>query len=237
MNFVKQDDTQQKTVSTKDSYNEFLRHFSIDKEAFFEWGISATIFPPKSEVESEWKSLKERIFSDKEVYIRGYGRDAVGTQLYINLYKALFNNKHVKKDRTNNLKPQKLIQRLTGLKRNRDIYNYQVSHIWGHTKNIFMFEAPWNICYTPKIIDPFTGHETQGIWPIEYKEHFIAMAYKLYKPFIDDYNQLLVEYDVKERLQQHILSLDGVIDASSLARFSTDADNELSPLFDKTIVS
>ena len=81
--------------------------------------------------------------------------------MYKDFYANLLGNTHVEKDPTNNAVPHKLIQRTTELKRNSDIFNYQVSHIWGHTKNIFMFEAPWNICYTPKIMDPFTGHETQ----------------------------------------------------------------------------
>lgn len=145
-----------------DSYQNFLDNFKIDENDFFRWGISTTIFPPVSKVKEEWSSLIRRISNNQTVYIRGYGRDAHGTKLYKNLYKELFNNYHVKKDPTNNDRPQKLIYKLTGYKRNNNIYNFQTSHIWGRTKNIFMFEAPWNICYTPKITDPFTGHEAKG---------------------------------------------------------------------------
>lgn len=213
-----------------DAYQEFLSHFDIDKQAFFEWGISATIFPDVPKVEEEWALLKERIFNDKTVYIRGYGRDAHGTQLYKDLYKELFNNFHVEKDPTNNAVPHKLIQKLTGLKRNVDVYNYQVSHIWGHTKNIFMFEAPWNICYTPKIIDPFTGHETKGIWPVQYQNLFLSKVNILYEPFIREYNQILAELNIERRVSEYIFSLRGVVSDRELFQFAKDVTGELSPI-------
>lgn len=225
---VKKDIT--KAPAKIDSYQGFLTYFQIDKASFFEWGISATIFPPIDKVASEWEDLKIRIFNNQTVYIRGYGRDAHGTQMYKDLYANLFGNTHIEKDPTNNAVPHKLIQRTTGLKKNSDIYNYQVSHIWGHTKNIFMFEAPWNICYTPKIIDPFTGHETQGIWPAEYQKIFIAKAGELYRPFVDEYNQILKSLDVDKKLQEYISSRDSLIPAKELAQFSKDASSELSPI-------
>lgn len=179
----------------------------------------------------EWEDLKKRIFNNRTVYIRGYGRDAHGTPLYKNLYAKLFNNAHVEKDPTNNAVPHRLIQRTTGLKRKKDICNYQVSHIWGgRTKNIFMFEAPWNLCYTPKIIDPFTGHETQGEWPVEYQRLFITKASELYKTFVDDYNQLLIELDVEKRLREYLLSLKGLISENDFKQFSKDVVSELSPI-------
>lgn len=213
-----------------DSYQEFLTHFQINRESFFKWGISATIFPPTDKVASEWEDLKKRIFNNQTVYIRGYGRDAHGTQMYKDFYAKLLGNTHIEKDPTNNAAPHKVIQRTTELKRNSDIYNYQVSHIWGHTKNVFMFEAPWNICYTPKIMDPFTGHETQGIWPAEYQKLFIVKANELYKPFVDEYNQILKSLDVEKQLQKYISSLNSLIPAKELAQFLKDAASELSPI-------
>ena len=75
-----------------DSYQKFLDYYCINKQSLFEWGISTTIFPSISKVELEWSTLKERIFNNKLVYIRGYGRDAHATQLYKNLYIELINN-------------------------------------------------------------------------------------------------------------------------------------------------
>lgn len=213
-----------------DSYNEFLNRFGIDRTLFFQWGISSTIFPDIDKVASEWGDLKKRIFNNQTVYIRGYGRDAHGTDLYKKLYEELLNNSHVEQDPTNNSVPQKLIQRITGLTRNKDIYNYQVSHIWGHTKNVFMFEAPWNICYVPKIMDPFTGHETKGTWPVEYQKLFISHASKLYNLFIKEYNQILIELGIEKKLQEYILSLKGSIPEKEFEQFSKDAIRELSPI-------
>lgn len=213
-----------------DSYQEFLNHFEINRNAFFEWGISSTIFPPVSKVKSEWDSLKTRIFNNKKVYIRGYGRDAQGTQLFKDLYKKLFNHSCVEKDPTNNAEPRKLIQKLTGRKLNSDIYHYQVSHIWGRTKNLFMFEAPWNICYTPKIVDPFTGHETRGSWSDEYQKLFIARASELYKPFVDEYNQLLIKFDIKKRISEYICSQRGEISEEQLKQFAKDAVSTWDPI-------
>lgn len=210
-----------------DSYELFFEHFSIAKTDFYEWGIESTIFPDISVVEKEWENLKYRIFHNEKVFIRGYGRDAHGTALYKGMYQELFGNSNVTKDPTNNAEPQKIIQRLTGLKRNQNIFNYQVSHIWGHTKNIFMFEAPWNICYVPKMIDPFTGHETKGVWPGEYQELFLKKAYQLYSPFIDDYNDILIKCDVKRRMHYYLDGLQGKMDARELMQFSKDVENEI----------
>lgn len=212
-----------------DSYEQFLANFKIDKASFLEWGISSIIFPSVDKVALKWEALKSRIFQNQQVYIRGYGRDAHRTNLYINLYAKLFDNYKVKKDPTNNSAPHKLIQDLTGLKRNEDIYNYQVSHIWGRTKNIFLFEAPWNICYMPKIMDPFTGHESKGTWPVEYQKMFYSKAKKLYQPFIDEYNEYLVTLNIEARLNEHIQSLNEISEETR-TRFLQDAIRELSPI-------
>lgn len=213
-----------------DSYQKFLNHFGVDKQALFEWGIEATIFPPIEKVIQEWDALKTRVLTNQPVYIRGYGRDGHGTQLYKDLYKFLFGNEHIEKDPTNNAAPQKCIQRLTGLKRNTNIYNYQVSHIWGHTKNVFLFEAPWNICYTPKIMDPFTGHETKGSWPEEYQKIFLERATALYGPFVADYNRLMIDLGVNGLIDQYMGSLKGKIPNKSLLQFEKDVRSEFQPL-------
>jgi len=108
--------------------------------------------------------------------------------MYLDMYKCILNNENVKKDATNNLELQKIISQLTGHKRNVNLFNYQVSHIFGKTKNVFLFEALWNIALVPKIIDPFTGHETKGIWSVEYQKKFSAYASEIYVEFIDEYN-------------------------------------------------
>ena len=58
-----------KQCGGKDSYQEFLDSFGIDKEALYQWGISATIFPPISTVTTAWSNLKERVFTDQKVIL------------------------------------------------------------------------------------------------------------------------------------------------------------------------
>lgn len=215
---------------SKDSYQVFLDVFNIKKEDLYHWGIESTIFPAVDVVADEWEKLKQRIFTNQTVYIRGYGRDAHGTQLYQELYKNIFGNENIKKDPTNNTVPHRHIQQLTGLRRNEDVYNYQVSHIWGRTKNVFMFESPWNICYTPKLIDPFTGHETKGDWPMEFQRLFIAHAYSKYKTFIDDYNQLLIDHDVINKINMHLRSIKSLVPERELAQFERDVHSEFAPI-------
>lgn len=209
-----------------DSYQDFLSYFGIEKQALFQWGIEKTIFPSPEKAEQEWNMLKYRVLHNQTVYIRGYGRDGHGTYLYKDLYRYLFGNQHVEKDPTNNAVPQKCIFRSTGLKRNTDIFNYQVSHIWGHTKNVFLFESPWNICYAPKIMDPFTGHETKGTWPQEYQQLFLSKALDLYRPFIDDYNNLIMNLDVAAKIGRYVQEKRGIIPDKDLLQFEKDAINE-----------
>ena len=115
---------------------------------------------------------------------------------------------------------------MTGLKRNQDIYNYQVSHIWGHTKNPFFFEAPWNICCTPKLMDPFTGHESKGICPEEYQKIFFAKAYSLYAPFLEDYESVIQDYDMENQIKRYVQSLRGREEERVLNQFERDALSE-----------
>lgn len=220
---------QDETVGIQDSYTEFLDHFQIDRQDFFKWGLDATIFPPVARVAERWEALKVRIFTNQTVYIRGYVRDRKGTQRYQDLYQTLLHQTNVTRDPTNNAEPRKLLHDLTGKALNRDLYNYQVSHIWGRTKNLFLFEAPWNLCYTPKIIDPFTGHETQGPWPVLYQERFLAKAYDLYQPYIDEYNKLCMDLDLERRAQDYIQTMQDISERERI-RFSKDVARELSPV-------
>lgn len=218
-------------MKVMDSYERFMNNFNINKDDFYRFGINETILPPKNLVEQNWEDLKKRIFDNGPVKIRGYGRDAKGTQLYIGLYNHLFNNKNITKDPTNNAEPLKIITQLTGYKRNKNLFNYQVSHIFGKTKNIFLFEAPWNIAFVPKLFDPFTGHEAKGIWPVEYQERFLNHVNIIYKEFIDEYNQLISDKAISNRTSEYILNLKkqkGV--TKEVLQFEKDVREELSTI-------
>jgi hypothetical protein len=208
-----------------------MKQFNIEKQDFYQFGIDETKLPPIDLVDEYWEKLKCRILNNEKVNIRGYGRDANGTQLYLDLYKNTLGNSKVEKDSTNNAIPNRIISTLTGLKRNKHIYNYQISHIFGRTKNIFLFEAPWNIAYIPKIIDPFTGHETKGIWPIEFREMFVEHIKGKYQKYIDDYNQLLIKLNYKEKVKEYVNDLKNINgETKIILQFEKDVNNEFSEI-------
>lgn len=170
------------------------------------------------------------MFSNEKVYIRGAGRDAKGTQIYLDFYKRVFENYNIKKDLTNNLHPQKIIHELTGYQRNKNLLNYQVSHIFGKTKNPLLFGAPWNIALIPKIIDPFTGHETKGQWPVEYQKKFMSMVKERYDKYIKEYNAIIRSLDIEPHLAIFKEQAKDYYNESQILQFSKGVDAELSVL-------
>ena len=81
----------------RDSYLNFLKKFNISNEDFIEYGLNDIIFVPNDKVISEWDILKNKVYSNQEVYIRGMGRDAVGTKYMLEVHKSLFGNSNIKK--------------------------------------------------------------------------------------------------------------------------------------------
>ncbi|MFC7783306.1 hypothetical protein ACFQWC_02295 [Rossellomorea sp. GCM10028870] len=215
-----------------DGYKVFMDRFNITEDQMIDFGLKETIFIPKNDVYDEWQLLKENIIEGKErIYVRGYGRDAKGTQLYINLYKELFGHNQFIKDPTNNAEPTKLLKRLTGFSRQekptikyKRIRNYQVSHIFGRTKNPFSFTAPWNIVYIPKIMDPFTGHESKGDLTNVFQRKFLKKFYDLYQDYIEDFNEIM--HELEPRLMHYLSKEDDMIST----KFREDALLQFSPI-------
>ena len=84
------------------------------------------------------------------------------------------------------------------------IKNYQVSHIFGRTKNIYLFTAPWNIAYLPKIVDPFSGHEAKGEMAKEFQKLLKLNTYNRFKNLIEDYNQIISTSNFQEKINEYI---------------------------------
>ena len=211
-----------------DAYEKFMEHFEIEQNQLFEWGINNTIFPEVELIDDVWKDLLNRIYNNQKVYIRGYGRNGHATEIYKNFYSFLFGNNQVTQDPTNNSRPKMIIENLTGYKRNKNIFNYQTAHIFGHTKNIFLFEAPWNICYVPKIIDPFTGHEAKGIYISEYQKMFRNKAYVKYQKYIQEYNSIVQELKINEKIIEYSEELKQTTDEKQIEQFIIDCSKEFS---------
>ena len=190
-----------------DSYNLFVEHFSenpFSEDAFINWGLDHIIFVDKALAEKAWEQIKQNWYHNENLCIRNSGRNGQSSKLYKGFF-ALF-SKTVTFDKTNNDAPSKAIQGITGkVKYNKNqhsknptkwvttdiLQNYQVSHIWGHTKNPLMFVCPWNICFVPKMYDPFTGHEAKGHLQEKFQKAFLDKAKVLYADLIRDYNDFI----------------------------------------------
>ena len=175
----------------RDSYLNFLKTFKISNNDFIEYGLKDIIFIPKDKANIEWEILKKKVYSNQEVYIRGMGRDAASTKYMFEIHNSLFGNLNIKKDPSN-----KILENLTGFSKRKSknanlISNYQVSHIFGHTKNALMFMAPWNIVYIPKLFDPFSGHESKGELTQIFSTKLKEITYEKFKEDIDDYNSIV----------------------------------------------
>ena len=179
-----------------DSYKNFLSEFKISENQFLDFGIKSVIYIPADKAKENWDSLKIKISNEEEVFVRGFGRDSKKTPLLLDFYKHLLGNSHVYKDSSNNSQPTKMIRELsgyskTGKNKYKLISNYQISHIYGRTKNVYAFTAPWNIAYIPKIYDPFTGHEAKGDMVKEFTLKLEIQTYKNFKPLIEDFNNII----------------------------------------------
>jgi hypothetical protein len=192
-----------------DSYENFLSEFKISENRFLDFGIKSVIYIPADKAKENWDSLKNKISNDEEVFVRGFGRDAKGTPLLLEFYKHLLGNSHIKKDLNNNIQPTKMIKELSGYSKTENtkyelISNYQISHIYGRTKNVYAFTAPWNIAYIPKIYDPFTGHEANGDMVKEFTSRLKSQTYKKFKPLIEDFNNIVNQSVFKDKLKKSL---------------------------------
>lgn len=183
------------SVPIRDAYQIFFEQY-LPKEQLFQFGLDEIICCSESKVEAAWQELKHRALNNETVYMRGFGRNASGSHLFQELYKRALGNSNVQIDPTNNAKPTAVLKEFTGYSKtpNRNfnqIRNYQVSHVFGRTKNIFAFMAPWNIVYIPKIVDPFTGHEAKGEAVKEFTAIFQKEVYGRFSKQIDDFNRLM----------------------------------------------
>jgi hypothetical protein len=225
----------------RDAYERFFEFTWLSKDSFIEFGLNETIYIDQDIVATEWSLLKERITNNKKVYIRGFGREAKGTHMFQSLYKELFGNENVTKDTTNNAEPRKLIQKLTGYsitnrKSEKFIANYQVSHVFGRTKNIFTFTAPWNIVFTPRILDPFTGHESTGALSEQYRSLFQKQAFERFREQIEEYNYIIQQLHIKEHLEYYIYQIkeNNQLGDKEKKQFEKAVWTELSPVTIKT---
>ena len=191
-------------MAVVDAYQQFFK--LLPKEKFFEFGLKHIISIDRDVSKNWWNLLKEDVNRKSTgLFVRSSGRNGSGNTVVKNLYKYVFGI-DINFDATNNAKPTKLLEYFTHLKKNKTIFNYQVSHVFGQTKNVFCFTAPWNIVFIPKIVDPFTGHEAMGDYVDEFKKCFRKEIYSMYEDMIVEYNELMKIYrpKVKEWLDAKV---------------------------------
>ena len=201
-----------------DSYIQLFEYFP--KKEFFEFGIKNTITIEKDQAVAEWNDLKTKIRQKSgQLFVRNSGRNGSGNLVLSRLYRDILGIE-INYDATNNSKPSQLIQKLTGKRKNKTIFNYQISHVFGNTKNVYCFCAPWNIVFVPKAIDPLTGHESKGVYVDEFQNAFRRMIYEKYSECIDEYNQEMA--DIYPKIKKWIIqNLDGKDQNSLLKEFKT----------------
>ncbi|MEZ5534192.1 MAG: hypothetical protein R3F02_01080 [Thiolinea sp.] len=221
----------------RDSYKQLFASGLITKDQLFMFGLSETIYVDTKTAEDEWESLKNQIQSGKKVFIRGFGRDASGTHLFQKFYSHLIGNHKVAKDSTNNAEPTKLLREWTGYSKSggkqfKPIRNYQISHVFGKTKNVYCFTAPWNIVYLPKIIDPFTGHEAKGAYVDEYTQLFQKETFKRFRALIEDFNQIVTgsEFQAKIRTAIELMSYEEEFTPKDINKLENAIKTEFSPI-------
>lgn len=206
----------------KDGYQIFFDEFAISSQNVIDFGLKEAIFIPEENVLKEWEDLKEKIYKGNDITsIRGYGREGKYTQLYLNLYKKVFGHANFKKDPSNNAEPKRIIQKLTGYKVGKDLQNYQISHVFGRTKNPFAFTAPWNIVFLPKIVDPFTGHESKGNLTVEFQKAFQEYTYLKYEKYILDFNA--ITNNLQPKIQKYLSELEN-------QQFTNDVLSQYEPI-------
>lgn len=221
----------------RDSYERFFSKGYISKEQFFDFGICETIYAPLDKAKEGWEELKQRIRNNGPVYMRGFGRNSNGSHLFQEFYSNVLGNKNVKIDPTNNKEPTTVISDMTGYskiksKKHKTIRNYQVSHIFGRTKNIYLFTAPWNIAYLPKIIDPFTGHEAKGELIDEYQTMFRHKSYVHFEALIEDYNEIILNKGFQQCIDIYLedISKKNRYSQTDIDKLRKSVQEELAPI-------
>jgi hypothetical protein len=193
----------------RDAYERFFEVLNISPDAFFQFGLDEIIHVPFPAAQTEWNSLKRRIETGETVTIRSFGRNGANTHQFLALYAEIFDNRNIVSDATNNAKPTHLLQQLTGYSKTtrqgcERLSNYQVSHVFGRTKNPYAFTAPWNIVYIPKIIDPFTGHEAPGDRSIQFRTRFQKHMYGIFSPLIQEFNNIVTDSRIVNGIHAHV---------------------------------
>lgn len=187
------------------SYDEIMKVFRQNKglrlttEELFKVSLRNVVrIKDKTEVDRLWNALQDNVKTvgvvcnknnkNLPVYVRGHGRNGSGDKDLKCILANVFQRQFLI-DPSNNSHPHNILKdEIEG-----EYEDYQVSHLFERrTNNPFLFGAPWMICYAPKILDPFTGHESKG-FP-ELTQFFVRWAFVMNKEYIKEYNEIIIDY-------------------------------------------
>ena len=245
-----------------DGYTEFFSFFfnEDDKEKISEklWAFAENSMHMIDENKDKaWESLNNGIktrreCSEKEikeqevtkVYVRTFGDkgNSETKSLLECFYKYVFGNKEVISfDSTNNRAPSDTLNKYTKYTKKKShkskniLFNYQVSHIFGKTLNCYAFTAPWNIVYLPKILDPFTGHESNGELTEQFTQKLQEFAKLNYKKQIEQFNKQMEKLapkinEFKDKLKKEKKFDEHSFDEQSIKRFFKSLDENFSQI-------
>ncbi|MCC6700567.1 MAG: hypothetical protein IT221_03540 [Fluviicola sp.] len=228
-----------------DSYKHLLDKLGIDKQQFIEIGLD-NFLPISEDIKwQQWEEIKQKAFdSNAELFIRRYGQQGKNTHLYQELYSKIFDCR-ITQDPNNNTYPTRTLNNHTDYRKNSKskkasithIYNYQISHLFGRTKNPLLFTALWNLAYVPKYFDPFTGHESKGDIAKEIGEEFKIRILNENNKFINDYNAFVTEKIIPAYKDAFLEVCDKhQLTANQMEKFKKDSWDEIRPIGLDTII-
>lgn len=181
-----------KTKIVTNSYEKVLADLNISPEQLFESGMKYIKCIDRKSIDEKWKMLicdVKDCKSNNEVFVRSHGRNGGGSKQMQKILNYVFGRSFTI-DSSNNSVPKRILGNAFETEEYQD---YQISHLFEErTNNPLLFSAPWMICYTPKIIDPFTGHETKG-FP-QFQAKFIDWAFDNNEKYINEYNKIILPY-------------------------------------------
>lgn len=207
----------------KDSYDILVNDYIV-KEDFFRFGLESTIYISDAKVKQGWQTLKQSMSEGKPLFIRGF-KSSTTMHIASDFYTKVFNNKQIKKDPSNTQNPSKIIENLTGYKKSKELKNYQLASIFGRSRNALAFNAPWNIVYIPSIFDPLLSAEASSELAQEYQTLFKQHSYEKFKPYIDDFNKMLNNYQFQKSMDEYFQTLydDGHFNKDEMIAFENIA--------------
>ncbi|MDH5465296.1 MAG: hypothetical protein OEW60_06665 [Thiovulaceae bacterium] len=179
-----------------DAYEALIPEY-LSQEDFIRYGLEKTVYIPDDKVKEGWEDLKKQINSNKKVFMRGV-KDNNITRMFFDYYKDIVKNERIAKDPSNTQNPAKVIEDLSGIKKSKDLRNYQLTSIFGRSRNIFAFTAPWNIVYIPNLIDPLLSSEANNELSKEFQKAFQKNAYEKFKPYVDEFNKIVTDHHFRQ---------------------------------------